>query len=90
MEVTATITNGEERNDNNDKKKLTKVLSTKLSIEDYERFEKFTYFAYKAKVIEEPETSKFIRYIVTCPFKEMGLSSLVDKQDTEFIMKREN
>jgi hypothetical protein len=55
------------------KKKLTKVLSTKLSIEDYERFQKCTNFAYKAGIIEEPETSKFLRYIVTYPFKELGL-----------------
>ena len=41
-------------------KKLTRVLSTKLSIEDYERFQKCTNFAYKAGVIEEPSTSKFL------------------------------
>jgi hypothetical protein len=87
VEATAITTDTEKRN--NDKKKLTKVLSTKLSIEDYERFEKFTYFAYKAKMIEEPETSKFLRYIVTCPFKELGLSSLVDKQDTRLIISQE-
>ena len=88
-EATATINNREKGNGNNHKKKLTKVLSTKLSTEDYERFEKLTYFAYKAKMIEEPETSKFLRYIVTCPFKELGLSSQVDKQDAKFIMRRE-
>jgi hypothetical protein len=48
-------------------------LSTKLSIEDYERFQKCTNFAYKAEVIEEPSTSKFLRFIVTHPFKELGL-----------------
>ncbi len=46
---------------------------TKLSIEDYERFKKCTNFAYKAGVIEEPSTSKFLRFIVTHPFKELGL-----------------
>ena len=58
---------------NDDTKKLTKVLSTKLSIEDYERFQKCTNFAYKAGVIEEPSTSKFLRFIVTYQFKELGL-----------------
>ncbi|CAN5456739.1 hypothetical protein BH18THE2_BH18THE2_21140 [soil metagenome] len=53
--------------------KLTKVLSTKLSIEDYDRFQKCTNFAYEAGVIEEPSTSKFLRFIVTHPFKELGL-----------------
>ena len=56
-----------------DSKKLTKVISTKLSAEDYNRFEKYTNFAYIAGMIEAPETSKFLRYIVTYPFKELGL-----------------
>jgi hypothetical protein len=56
----------------NDNKKLTKVLSTKLSIEDYERFQKCTNDAYKAGIIEVPETSKFLRYIVMYPFNELG------------------
>ena len=56
-----------------DNEKLIKVLSTKLSIEDYERFQKCTNFAYKAGVIVEPSTSKFLRFIVTYPFKELGL-----------------
>jgi hypothetical protein len=59
--------------DDNDKKKLTKVLSTKLSKEDYDRFEKYTNDAYKAGVIGAPETSKFLRYLVTYPFNELGL-----------------
>ena len=58
---------------NDDTKKLTKVLSTKLSIEDYERFQKCIIFAYKAGVREEPSTSKFLRFIVTHLFKELGL-----------------
>ena len=58
---------------NDDNKKLTRVISTKLSIEDYERFQKCTNFAYKSGVIEEPSTSKFLRFIVTYPFKELDL-----------------
>jgi hypothetical protein len=57
----------------NDNKKLKKVLSTKLSIEDYNRFEKYTNLAYEEGMIEEPETSKFLRYIITYPFKNLGL-----------------
>jgi hypothetical protein len=56
-----------------DSKKLTKVLSTKLSNEDYDRFEKYTNLAYEEGAIEAPETSKFLRYIVTYPFNELGL-----------------
>ena len=58
---------------NKKNKKLTRVLSTKLSIEDYERFQKCTNFAYNAGVTEEPSTSKFLRFIETHPFKELGL-----------------
>jgi hypothetical protein len=58
---------------NHSNKKLTRVISTKLSIEDYYKFLKFTNDAYKAGVIEEPEVSKYLRYIVTQPFKELGL-----------------
>jgi len=58
---------------NCDNKKLTRVLSTKLSIEDYERFQKCINFAYKAGVIEQPSKSKFLRFIVTHPFKELDL-----------------
>jgi hypothetical protein len=60
-------------NNNNDNKKLTRVISTKLSIEDYNRFEKYTSLAYEAGFIEEPSVSKFLRFIVTYPFKELGL-----------------
>jgi hypothetical protein len=58
---------------NNDNNKLTRILSTKLSIEDYNRIEKYTNFAYEAGIIEEPETSKFLRYIITYSFNELGL-----------------
>jgi hypothetical protein len=58
---------------NDDSKKLTRVLSTKLSIEDYNRIEKYTNFAYEAGMIEEPKTSKFLRLTVTYPFNELGL-----------------
>jgi hypothetical protein len=61
------------RKRNYDNSKLTKVLSTKLSIEDYNRFKKYTNLAYEAGVIEEPKTSIYLRHIVTYPFNELGL-----------------
>jgi hypothetical protein len=64
-----TITAGSKKKN----KKLTRIVSTKLSIEDYERFQKCTNFAYKSGEIEEPSTSKFLRFIVTYPFKEPDL-----------------
>ena len=73
MATPASPTNREKRKEDDKKKKLTRVLSTKLSIEDYNRFEKYTNYAYQAGIIEEPETSKLLRYIVTYPFDELGL-----------------
>ena len=66
-----TIASGSDR-DLNDKK-LTKVLSTKLSTGDYSRFVRYTQYAYEAGVIDEPKTSKYLRLIVTYPFNELGL-----------------
>ena len=73
MGTAVSPTNGEKKKEDDKKKKLTKVLSTKLSIEDYNRFEKYTNYAYQAGIIEELETSKLLRYIVTYPFNELGL-----------------
>ena len=72
MTTAASPTGGEKKKED-DRKKLTKVLSTKVSMEDYNRFEKYTNYAYQAGIIKEPETSKFLQYIVTYPFNELGL-----------------
>jgi hypothetical protein len=53
---------GLDRENKNQAKKLTKVISTKLSIEDFNRFERYTNYAYQAG-----------KFIVTCPFNELGL-----------------
>jgi hypothetical protein len=62
------------KNDNN---KLAKVLSTKLSIEDYNRFVIYTWAAYTKGLIDEPEPSRFLRYISTVFFE-----GLIDKIDS--------
>jgi hypothetical protein len=72
MAAAASPANREKRKED-DKKKLTKVLSTKLSVEDYIRFQKYTRYAYETGMIVEPKTSKYLRYIVTYPFNERGL-----------------
>ena len=72
MAIAASPTNRKTKEDDKTKR-LTKVLSTKLSIDDYNRFKKYTYYAYQAGIIEEPETSKLLRYIVTYPFNEDGM-----------------
>jgi hypothetical protein len=55
MATAASPTGGEKKED--DRKKLTKVLSTKVSVGDCNRFEKYTNYAYQAGIIKEQETS---------------------------------
>jgi len=50
---------------NNDNKKLTRVLSTKLSIEDYNLFRVMTNIAYQYKAIDQDRPSEMLRFLVT-------------------------
>jgi hypothetical protein len=50
---------------NDKKKKLTKVLSTKLSIEDDNYLQQVTTVAYRNGDIKEPTKSEFVRFLVT-------------------------
>jgi hypothetical protein len=50
---------------NHDTKKLTKVLSTKLSINDYNRFVIYSKTAHAQGIIDEPTPSRFLRYIAS-------------------------
>jgi hypothetical protein len=45
------------------KKKLTKVLSTKVSIEDYNLFQILTNNAYQLGMIEEPNHQSFYDFL---------------------------
>ena len=54
-----------------DNKKLTKVISTKLSIEDYDHFMIYTRTVYSKGIIGEPKPSTFLRYIATVPFERL-------------------
>jgi hypothetical protein len=49
----------------NTKKKLSKVLSTKLSIEDYKVFRILTNNAYTYRIINQDSPSEMLRYIMT-------------------------
>ena len=48
-----------------DNKKLTKVLSTKVSIEDYKVFRILTNHAYRNGAIHQDSPSEMLRYIMT-------------------------
>jgi hypothetical protein len=50
---------------NDDSKKLTRVLSTKLSIEDYNLFRVMTNIAYQYKSINQDRPSEMLRFLVT-------------------------
>jgi hypothetical protein len=59
-----TVATGREQS-NRDNKKLTKVLSTKLSINDYNRFVMYSKAAHKQGIIDEPTPSRFLRFIAS-------------------------
>jgi hypothetical protein len=48
----------------NNNKKLSKVLSTKLSIEDYNAFLILTKLEYQAGLIKEESTSELLRFTI--------------------------
>jgi hypothetical protein len=51
-------------NQKNNNKKLSKVLSTKLSIEDYNAFQMLTKLEYKSGLIKEESTSELLRFTI--------------------------
>jgi hypothetical protein len=52
-------------------KKLTKVLSTKVSIEDYKKFRVLTNLAYRYGGIEEDSPSEMLRFFITLTVNEL-------------------
>jgi hypothetical protein len=50
---------------NHDGKKLRKVLSTKLSTEDYKVFRILTNHAYRVETINQDSPSEMLRYMMT-------------------------
>jgi hypothetical protein len=64
------VTTGREQG-NRDNKKLTKVLSTKLSINDYNRFVIYSKAAHTKGIIDEPTPSRFMRYIASDLIEEV-------------------
>src|SRR5919112_3764367 len=51
-------------NNQNNNKKLSKVLSTKLSIDDYDAFLILTKLEYEAGLIKEESTSELLRFTI--------------------------
>jgi hypothetical protein len=71
------------RNDDN-KKKLTRVISTKLSIEDDNYLQQVTTVAYRNGEIKEPTKSELVRFLITILLsgvrKEQEKLSLISQQ----------
>jgi hypothetical protein len=65
-----TVVTGREQS-SRDNKKLTKVLSTKLSINDYNRFVIYSKTAHAQGIIDEPTPSRFLRYIASDLIEEV-------------------
>ena len=53
----------------NDRKKLKRVISTKLSTEDYKKFRVLTSLTYQYGGIKENSTSEMLRFIITSAVK---------------------
>ena len=56
---------------NNNNKKLSKVLSTKLSIEDYNAFQMLTKLEYESGLIKEESTSELLRFTIRHILKQV-------------------
>jgi hypothetical protein len=74
----------------NTKKKLTKVISTKLSVQDYNLFQILTNLAYQHGEIKEATISELLRYIIVQAVNELrskpGFSALqLHMQKTQHI-----
>jgi hypothetical protein len=76
MAVTTTTTTTTTANT----KKLTKVISTKLSVQDYNLFQILTNLAYQHGEIKEATQSELLRYIIVQAVNELrsrpGFSAL--------------
>ncbi len=56
--------NHQYQKNNNNNKKLSKVLSTKLSIDDYNAFVILTNIEYEAGLVKEESTSELLRFTI--------------------------
>jgi hypothetical protein len=68
----------------NDNKKLIKVLSTKLSREDYNRFVIYTKAAHVEGIIDEPKPSLFLRFIASVFFE--GLLDKIPSSSSQWAV----
>jgi ribosomal protein L5 len=79
-------------NQKNNNKKLSKVLSPKLSIEDYNSFLVLTKLEYEAGLIKEESTSELLRFTIRHILNQVHNQPeyLVIKQEEQHQQKAEN
>ena len=68
---------------NNSNKKLSKVLSTKLSIKDYNAFLTLTKLEYQVGLIKEESTSELLRFTIR------HILSQVHRQPEYLVLKQD-
>jgi hypothetical protein len=75
--------NTEKTKNGGSKKKLSKVLSTKVTREDSRKFRVLTTIGYQNRVIKEDSPSEMLRFIITFAVSHLqnhpGFSMLQDK-----------
>jgi hypothetical protein len=70
----------------NNNKKLSKVLSTKLSIDDYNAFLTLTKLEYEAGLIKEESTSELLRFTI----RHILIYPIFEEQEQEQQKKAQN
>jgi hypothetical protein len=77
------LINAEKPSNGESKKKLSKVLSTKVTREDSKKFRVLTTIGYQNRVIKEDRPSEMLRFIITLALGHLqnqpGFSMLQDK-----------
>jgi hypothetical protein len=79
-----TVINTEKTTNEEYKKKLSKVLSTKVTREDSRKFRVLTTIGYQNRVIKEDSPSEMLRFIITIALSHLqnqpGFSMLQDRE----------
>jgi hypothetical protein len=87
LEEAALSSTGEKRNIDICKKKLKKVVSTKLSTEDYEKLRVLTSLTHRYGGIKEDCPSEMLRFIITISLNEFrnkpGFSLIEDSSNEQ-------
>ena len=80
-------------NNQNNNKKLSKVLSTKLSIDDYNAFLTLTMLEYQDGLIKEESTSELLRFTIRHILNQLHNNSIypiLEEQEQEQQKKAQN